>query len=96
VVIEGIGQDAAGHQRLSWRIFTDLDLARAAADLGSAGTVGELASGHIETIEPGTSLADAARVMSETGANHLVVIHAERPIGILSSADIARVIAWGG
>jgi signal-transduction protein with cAMP-binding, CBS, and nucleotidyltransferase domain len=96
VLIEGLGHDAAGHSRLSWRVFTDLDLARAAADLDSIGTVSDVASGHVETVEPGAPLAEAARVMADTRVTHLVVVHAGRPIGILSSADIARTIAWGG
>ena len=96
VVIEGIGHDAAGHARLSWRVFTDLDLARAAADLDAVGTVGDMASGHVETVEPVMPLTEAARLMADTRMSHLVVVHAQRPIGILSSADVARVIAWSG
>jgi len=94
VVVEGIGQDAAGHARLSWRVFTDLDLARAAAGLASTDTVGDIASGHVETIGPDAPLTEAARIMADLRVNHLVVVHAERPIGILSTADIARAIAW--
>ena len=94
VIIEGIGHDAAGHARLSWRVFTDTDLVRSVADLDSGRTVGDLASGQIVTIEPGTPLTEAAEVMAERGVTHLVVIHAARPIGVLSSADVARTIAW--
>jgi CBS domain-containing protein len=94
VLIEGIGKDAADHARLSWRVFTDLDLARAAADIDSARTVADMASGHVETIEPGAPLTEAARIMADLRVNHLLVVHDQRPIGILSTADVARVIAW--
>lgn len=95
-IIEGIGKDTTDHARLSWRVFTDLDLARAAADIGNSSTVDDMASGHVETIEPGTPLTEAARIMADLRVSHLVVVHDRRPIGILSTADVARAIAWSG
>jgi CBS domain-containing protein len=95
VLIEGI-VTAAGDRRLSWRVFTDLDLARCAADIGAASTVADMASGHVETVAPDTPLTEAATIMADARVSHLVVVHAGGPIGILSTADLARAIAWAG
>ena len=42
-------------------------------------------------------LREAGALMLTNAVSHLVVIQpgSERPIGILSSADIAGVLAWG-
>jgi CBS domain-containing protein len=42
-------------------------------------------------------LREAAQLMLRHGVGHLVVIHPEtlRPIGVLSTLDIAGVLAWG-
>jgi CBS domain-containing protein len=42
-------------------------------------------------------LRDAAREMLKNGVSHAVVVHPvrHRPIGVLSTLDVAGVLAWG-
>jgi len=48
------------------------------------------------TVEAAAPLAEAVGLMLERGVTHLVVIDADvRPVGVLSTLDIAGVVAWG-
>jgi predicted transcriptional regulator len=48
-------------------------------------------------VEPDTSLRDAAQEMLGRGVSHAVVTDpvAQRPVGVLSTLDLAGVLAWG-
>ncbi|MBV8990133.1 MAG: CBS domain-containing protein [Solirubrobacterales bacterium] len=80
-----------------WGIISDLDLIRAGIRGGEDTSAGALAQQSIVSVTPTTSLRDAGELMVTHGANHLVVVEAEsqRPVGILSTLDIAGVLAWG-
>lgn len=43
-------------------------------------------------------LRDAGELMISRGVQHLVVVApgTARPVGILSTLDVAHIIAWGG
>ena len=79
----------------AWGIISDLDLIRAGVE-SPDGAASAMAS-PVVTVEPTTPLADAARLMLTHNAPHLLVVDAakHRPIGILSTLDIAGVLAWG-
>jgi CBS domain-containing protein len=48
------------------------------------------------TVSRGDSVAHAAELMRENGVTHLLVVGpAERPIGIVSTLDLARAAAAG-
>ncbi|HSL64606.1 MAG TPA: CBS domain-containing protein [Gaiellaceae bacterium] len=79
-----------------WGIVSDLDLAAAASDGDLEGrSAGGTAATPVVTVRPDESLRRAAQLMSEYGTAHLVVTEpdAYRPLGILSTLDIARVVA---
>ena len=80
-----------------WGIVSDLDIVRAANAPAAEPTAGELAQGPPATIDVGARIADAARLMAEHGLHHLVVVSGAppRPVGIVSSLDIAGILAWG-
>jgi CBS domain-containing protein len=80
-----------------WGIISDLDLIGAGVSLGGGESAGALAQQPIITVKPTIALRDACELMLTHGVNHLVVIAPERllPIGILSSLDVAGVLAWG-
>jgi CBS domain-containing protein len=40
-------------------------------------------------------LSDAVRLMDEENAEHLVVVDRERPVGVISTLDVAGAAAWG-
>lgn len=78
-----------------WGVVSDLDLVNAA----NAGeledrTAGGTAATPVVLVGYDDTLAHAAQLMSEHEVTHLVVVDSEstRPIGILSTLDMARVI----
>ncbi len=79
----------------SWRVVSDLDLARAAlqGDL-DAQTAGDVAATPVCCMTPGESLVDAIKAMVGFRLWHVVVVdqHAGRPIGMLSTLDVARAL----
>jgi len=79
-----------------WGVVSDLDLVAAAsvrplAEQRAGGT----AMRPAVTIAPSASLDVAARLMTRTGVSHLVVVDAveRRPVGILSTLDLAGALA---
>jgi CBS domain-containing protein len=81
-----------------WGIVTDVDLARAATEDLDALTAREVASTELVTVAADARLAHAARMMAEHGLTHLLVVqpHSGLPVGVLSTLDLAGVLAWGG
>ncbi len=96
IAVMGIAHDGGG-ETLVWGIVSDLDLVRAGIQSGVEETASTLAARPIVTVEPGTPLRDAGELMLLHGTTHVVVIDpaAQRPVGILSTFDIAGVLAWG-
>jgi CBS domain-containing protein len=95
VVIEGLRADPAQGEHLVWGLVSDLDLARAASAGAEDLTAGELAATEPVTITPTASLVEAARIMDEHATAHLIVVEDGRPVGMLSTLDIAGALAWG-
>jgi CBS domain-containing protein len=84
-------------QTFVWGIVSDLDLIAAGIRNDTEGTARDLAGQPVITVKPSMPLRDAGELMLTHRASHLVVIDAEagRPIGILSTLDVAGVLAWG-
>lgn len=77
-----------------WGLVSDLDLVAAAGvrDLEEQ-TAGATAATIALTIEPTETLQRAAQLMTEHGTAHLVVVDAtRRPMGILSTLDVAAAL----
>ena len=93
VVVEGLGSEFAQ----GWGIVSDAALVDAAAQGRLDATAGELAGPLPVTIVPMEPLVRAAQLMSEHGVGHLIVSSTPtaRPAGIISSLDLAVVLAWG-
>jgi CBS domain-containing protein len=96
VAVMGITADQRG-ESLVWGIVTDIDVVRAGVDTGKEPTAGDLATTEVVTVETGESLHTAAQAMIDSDLTHLVVTSAAtgRPVGVLSSLDVAGVLAWG-
>jgi CBS domain-containing protein len=78
-----------------WGIVSDLDLMAALRpELGGA-TAGQLAATDSLVVDPTDSLEHAAQLMYEHQTTHAVVVDpvTRRPIGILSTLDVARFLA---
>jgi CBS domain-containing protein len=80
-----------------WGIVSDLDLVRAGVRGDDEPTARALAIEPVVSVEPGMPLREAAELMLTHGTSHVVVVEPvdERPVGILSTLDIAGVLAWG-
>ena len=86
-LLTGDDQDVHG-------VVSGLDLLRAAAadrDL----TAIQMASSAFIRAQSGDRLADAVDRMVASGVDHAIVMRAGLPVGVLSSADVARVIGGG-
>jgi CBS domain-containing protein len=96
VAVMGVAREDPG-ERLVWAIVSDLDLVRAGLDPDGADTAATLAQTAIAAIDAATPLREAAARMLTHRVSHLVVIDipTQRPVGILSTLDIAGVLAWG-
>jgi CBS domain-containing protein len=79
-----------------WGVISDLDLVSAAFDHDTAGwKAGQAAGSPAVMIGADAPLGRAAQLMREYGIAHLVVVDgdARTPLGVISTLDIARVIA---
>jgi CBS domain-containing protein len=96
VVVEGVARGGPGGERLIWGVASDLDVA-AAFSLGPDGvTAAEVACTEPVTILAHEALTHAARLMSEHGVAHLIVVGRDgTPTGVVSTMDLARALAWG-
>jgi CBS domain-containing protein len=90
VVVEPVGE-ASG-----WTLVSDLDLAGAVTDrLSHELTAGQIASSPELCVRPDETLVRAAQLMREYETHHLIVLarRADRPVGIVSTLDVADVVA---
>ena len=79
-----------------WGIVSDVDLIAAASVRPlSEQQAGGTSMKPAVTIEPDASLEHAARVMTRAGVAHLVVVDPveQRPVGMLSTLDLAGALA---
>ena len=90
VVVGGLGLGPA------WGVVTDRDVL-AAGGAAADRLAGSCAAGEVVSIGPDEPLEAAVELMLRHGVSHLVVAGpgGGPPLGILSSLDVAGVIAWG-
>jgi CBS domain-containing protein len=75
-------------------IITERDVLRTVATGSPLDTpVSEVMSKDLITVEPTTSLRDAAAIMTERWVRHLPVLEGGRLVGIVSQRDLAGVLA---
>ena len=77
-----------------WELVSSMDILQAAVRDDDS-TAASLARPAL-TATARESLVHVARQMAEAGAEHVLVIDAGgRPVGVLSSLDVAGIVAWG-
>lgn len=96
VVVKGHKDDAAGEQSV-WKIISDFDVLRARMRDDAADTAAELALQPVVTVRTTDPLCDAAELMLSESTSHVVAVNdiSDAAVGILSTLDIAGVLAWG-
>jgi CBS domain-containing protein len=96
IAVMGLSDDREP-QPIVWGIVSDLDLIEAGVGGALEQTAAALAQQPIISVNPSTPIREAGQLMLTHGAAHLVVVDAnsQRPIGILSTLDIAGILAWG-
>jgi CBS domain-containing protein len=79
-----------------WGVVSDLDLVAAASvrDL-AAQTAGGSAASPVVTIAPGDTVDRAGQLMTEHETAHLLVVDPDtgRPVGVLSTLDVAQLLS---
>ena len=78
-----------------WGVISDLDLVRLVATDALAGrTAGQSAATPAFVVGGARSVQEAARLMADNDVTHLVVVnHAARPVGVLSTLDVAQAVS---
>ena len=89
VVVDGLARGPHHSGHLVWGTVSDVELMRAVASGRLDGEAGEAAIGELVTVSPDESM--------EQDCSHLIVVATDsgKPLGVISSLDIARGIAWG-
>jgi CBS domain-containing protein len=79
-----------------WAVVTDHDVLRSAAFILDR-TAGDVATGEVLVARPDERLPDVAERMLEHSTSHAVVVEPRtgRPVGMLSTLDIAGILGWG-
>jgi CBS domain-containing protein len=79
----------------AWTVLSDLDLVGAALAGDGDAPVGRFTAVPTVTIDPDDTMERAAQLMTEYAAAHLVVVEpgAARPVGIVSTLDMAALLA---
>ena len=96
IAVMGTVHDESGDSPV-WGIVSDLDLLAHGLGNGAEATARSLIGHTIISVEPSMPLADAAELMLSRRVSHVVVIEpqTQRPVGILSTLDVAGILAWG-
>ncbi|HZA60122.1 MAG TPA: CBS domain-containing protein [Actinomycetota bacterium] len=75
-------------------IVTERDVLKAVAEGTPLDTpVSAVMSKDLITVDPGTSLREAARIMTDKWIRHLPVLESGKLVGIVSQRDLAGVLA---
>ncbi|MGZ8694284.1 MAG: CBS domain-containing protein [Gaiellaceae bacterium] len=92
-----VSTDVDNRELPTWSVVSDLDLISLAAVGNSDATARDAATTEAVVIAPGETLERAAQLMHEHGVAHLLVVAPAdgRPLGVLSTLDIAGAIAGG-
>jgi CBS domain-containing protein len=88
VVVTGLAGGAP------WGVVTDADLLGVAHEAAER-LAGSCAITDPVVVKPSERLQDAVELMRAQGVTHLLVGDSDHPIGVLSSLDVAGILAWG-
>jgi CBS domain-containing protein len=77
---------------LTWGVVSDLDVLHGLRNGAVERIASDVATTELVTVDPTDALDTAVRLMTDCGTAHLVVVSSQqgRPVGMLSSLDVAR------
>ena len=77
---------------LTWGVVSDLDLLHGLRTGAPERIASDIATTELVTVDPTDTLETAVRLMTDCATAHLVVVSSRhgRPIGMISSLDVAR------
>jgi CBS domain-containing protein len=87
-----LGDDEEGGP---WGVLSDTDVLEAFGRRELNGSAGVIAHTPIVTVSPSEGVLRAAELMRQHRVTHLVVTSRGRPVGILSTLDLARAASTG-
>ncbi len=87
-----LGDDEEGGP---WGVLSDADVLGAFGRRELDGSAGAIARTPMVTVSPSESVLRAAELMRQHRVTHLVVTSRGRPVGVLSTLDLARAAAAG-
>ena len=95
-IVVGGTADGQGENTSVLGVVSDFDVLRAGMRPDAPDTASELARQPV-MVETTSRLRDAAELMLAKNASHVVVVNPQtkRPVGILSTLDVAGVLGWG-
>jgi len=93
VVVSGIEPGPHGGEHLTWGLISALDLVGAALPDVATLPAGTLAHTEILTVDLGEPLQRAAQLMTEHQLSHLIVVDGGRPVGVVSTLDVAGCLS---
>ena len=78
-----------------WAVVSDLDVTKAASIGHEDATAGGMAQTELVTVAPHEPLSRATELLAEHEVSHLVVAdsEADRPVGVISTLDVAAALA---
>jgi CBS domain-containing protein len=96
IVVRGAAEDGAEESPV-WGMISDFDLVRSGMRPDAPDTAAAIARRPVISVETTAALRDAAELMMAKGTGHIVAVNPQtgHPVGILSTLDIAGVLAWG-
>jgi CBS domain-containing protein len=95
--IVAVHTDPVSGDHLSWSVVSDLDLMRSVDHLEAIAIASPITS-LPSVAGPKEPLTDIARRMYDDHVSHMIVVSefTLHPLGVISSLDIARALAFGG
>jgi CBS domain-containing protein len=94
IAVAGVADDGESGQHLTWGLIADIDLVRAAHGHTLDAPATKIAATAPVAVREDQSLHRAAALMAEHATSHVVVVGPQGlPTGILSTLDVASIIA---
>jgi CBS domain-containing protein len=95
VVVSGLTAELVAGDQVAWGMLSDMDLMRAVLSGIRDRRARDYTRSDAVAIQPSATLLHAAALMIKHDTAHLVVTDIGRPIGMVSTLDVAASLALG-